>query len=304
VAQIVPNSSDAESIDAALAAWRQGDMVFGRRLFTYVGNPAKALTPECADGNRFLAKRLVHRCLVFLRLAPDNPEAGQLQAVGAEVEGLVVLSQTCDIVRSCTERHFIEVAPLVIVSESMLRDIKKGRRPVYAFVPGATKCRLVADLDRIMTIEKSVVAEWVQKKGCSTDQEVREFAQALTRKRARFAFPDDFTLLVRKLQSRLQEKHEKDTDEGRALRALREIRVRAAPSWDAEKVDILFWFVRNDDTPEFEGKAWFEHLEAWLKLVLASGRFEPVEGQVTTLDDLSARDYVESDPLDLDHLSL
>jgi hypothetical protein len=28
-----------------------------------------------------------------------------------------------------------------------------------------------------------------------------------------------------------------------------------------------------------------------------------VEGAVVTLDDMTARDYVESDPLDLDHLS-
>ena len=33
------------------------------------------------------------------------------------------------------------------------------------------------------------------------------------------------------------------------------------------------------------------------------GRFRSVDGVITSLDDLTARDYVESDPLDLDHLS-
>jgi len=42
---------------------------------------------------------------------------------------------------------------------------------------------------------------------------------------------------------------------------------------------------------------------AWLKRVPAAGRFATVDGAVLTLDDLTARDYVESDPLDLDHLS-
>jgi hypothetical protein len=40
-----------------------------------------------------------------------------------------------------------------------------------------------------------------------------------------------------------------------------------------------------------------------LKRVPATGRFTEVDGAVLTLDDLTAREYVESDPLDVDHLS-
>jgi hypothetical protein len=40
-----------------------------------------------------------------------------------------------------------------------------------------------------------------------------------------------------------------------------------------------------------------------LKLVPESGRFTKIYGHVTTLEDLRASDYVDSDPLDLDHLS-
>jgi hypothetical protein len=65
----------------------------------------------------------------------------------------------------------------------------------------------------------------------------------------------------------------------------------------------MLWFVRSDDMCEFEGKSWDQHLDAWLRLLPSSGRFIPIDGMVTTLDDLSARDYVESDRLDLDHLS-
>jgi hypothetical protein len=38
--------------------------------------------------------------------------------------------------------------------------------------------------------------------------------------------------------------------------------------------------------------------------VPASGRFVQVDGQVATLDEMTAADYVFSDPLDLDFLSL
>lgn len=43
-----------------------------------------------------------------------------------------------------------------------------------------------------MTVEKAVVAQWERKEGCLNDQEIRDLGIALTRKRARFAFPDDF----------------------------------------------------------------------------------------------------------------
>jgi hypothetical protein len=69
--------------------------------------------------------------------------------------------------------------------------------------------RLVADLDRTMTVEKAVVAKWPRTAGCRTDEDVRRFSMALARKRARLAFPDDFTACAQKLQTRLQEKHDK-----------------------------------------------------------------------------------------------
>ncbi len=45
------------------------------------------------------------------------------------------------------------------------------------------------------------------------------------------------------------------------------------------------------------------HLESWLNLVTRGGRFRFVEGVVTELRDMTAAEYVGSDPLDLDHLS-
>lgn len=46
----------------------------------------------------------------------------------------------------------------------------------------------------------------------------------------------------------------KDTKGARLHRGLREIRVYAAPSWDAAEVTLTFWFVRHDETtPAFGG---------------------------------------------------
>lgn len=269
-----------QQVDAALKEWSQGDCVLGEQWFVHRFNTQYPLTDISRDA-----------------LSDDS------DLVESEVLGFAVVTQTCDIVRSCTSRPFIEVVPLVEVDERNLHEIQRGRRPQYAFIPAFAEKSLVADLDRVMTLEKAVAMQWKRISGCSTDGERRALGLALARKRIRFAFPDDFTQFSRKLQSRLQEKHDKSSDEGDALRALREIRVRASPSWEALEIELMFWFIRNENEPNFKGMGWHELLGKWLDLVPESGRFHVVEGQITTMEDLSAKNYTESDPLDLDHLS-
>jgi hypothetical protein len=279
VATLAPDSDEAKRIDASLQEWRQGDLALDESWFVHVGDGALPLSEAAAQA-----------------------ESGT-QALTSQVLGLVVLTQTCGVVRSCVSRPFIEVAPLVRVSEDDLHQVKRGRRPAHATLPILEKELLVADLDRVMTVEKSIVASWKRTPGFTQDAEGRAFAQALARKRVRFAFPDDFTALAKKLQARLGDKHDKNTDEGRGLRALREIRVCASPSWDAASTEIFFWFIRDDADARFEGKNWADFLEDWLKLVPATGRFTSIDGQVATLQEMTAEDYVGSDPLDLDHLT-
>ena len=241
----------------------------------------------------------------------DNPltTAGKAAVVEgvenaeASVRGFAVLTQTCDLVRPSGNRPFAEVSPLVEVNDQVLREIERGRRPNYGFVPGVADRRLVADLDRVMTVEKSVVAVWDRVEGCETEDDARRLSLALARKRARTAFPDDFVAFARRLTDRMSRKHDKQSREGRALRSLREIRVRAAPSWDADAVELMFWFILNDGEPAFHPQDWEHCLTALPQAQSTSGRFVGVDGVVLALDDLTARDYIESDPLDLDHLS-
>ena len=269
-----------ELVDEALQEWRQGDCVIGEQRFAYRIDPDRPLTDAAAAA-----------------------AAEEADTAESEVFGFMVATQTCDLVRPCADRPFVEVCPLVEVGDTQLGQIRRAQRHGYAFVPGAAAQHLVADLDRAMTVEKPVLCGWVRVPGCETDAEARSLAHALACKRQRFAFPDDFVALAEPLRQRVVRKHGKRSDEGRALRALREIRVRAAPSWTAEDVGLMLWFIRNEDESDFEGTSWHEHLQSWLGLVTAGGRFTSVEGAVLSLDVLSAREYVGSDPLDLDHLS-
>ena len=278
-AEVAPDPRE-QLIDNTLGAWRQGDCVLGEHWFVHQLDRSFPVT----DAGRAAAEQ-------------------EIDLAEQQVLGLVVVTQTCDIVRASAERPFVEVCPLVEVDEEHLYQIQRARRPAYAFVPMLAGNRLVADLDRVMTIEKPLLATWDRIPGWSTDAEARNFALALSRKRARFAFPNDFNWLAKKLQTRLTDKHERNTDEGRGLRALQEIRVQASPSWDAALVEIFFWFVRKDGEADFEGKSWADLLNEWLMLVLPAGRFKTVSGQIVMLEDMTAQDYVDSDPLDLDHLS-
>lgn len=271
---------DRDPIDTALADWRQGDCVVGEQWFLHRFLPANPLTEEAAA------------------------VAGEgVDIVETDEAGFVVLSQTCDIVRPWCARPFAEVAPLVAVDEQVLNESARGYRPRYLFVPGVSHHRLVGDLDRVMTVEKAVLASWPRVPGCVSEEDTTRLAQALARYRARFAFPDDFGKVVEKLQDRLTEKHDKRSAEGEALRNLREIRVAATPSWDAEAVDLVFMFIPNDDERNFDGKSWDQFLAKWLELVQPQGRYRTVEVMVLALVDMNAREYVSSVQLDLDHVT-
>ncbi len=269
-----------DAIDKALEKWRQGDCVVEDQWFLHRFDPSTPLTNAATE----VAQEGVD--------IAETPEAG-----------FVLLSQTCDIVRLWHERPFVEVAPLVEVDEQVFKQVVRGHRPRYAFVPGVAEQNLVADLDRVMTVEKSIVASWPRVPGCSTDEDAARFAQSLSRYWARFAFPDDFAEFVSKLRERLTEKHDKKSPEGEALRSLREIRVAASPSWAAEQIELTFLFIPNEGQLDFEGTSWDDFLAKWLKLVPESGRYSSVDGLVISLGDMTAQEYVASAQLDLDHVT-
>jgi hypothetical protein len=268
------------AIDATLSEWSQGDCTIGEDCwFVTRFDPSRPLTSAAED------------------------VAAETDLAESAVSGFVVVTQTCDLVRSCADRPFLEISPLVSVDAAQLAEIRKLKRPQYAYIAGVADSFLVADLDRVMTVEKSMVAAWERIQGCQNDTDTRNLAEALTRKRSRFAFPDDFTSFAKKLQKRMQDKHEKTSSEGESLRALEQIRVTATPAWDAENVELIFWFIRAEKDDRFQAREWHEWLDSWLELLPASGRFSAVDGSVVTLDDMTAKEYVNSDRLDLDRLS-
>jgi hypothetical protein len=276
------SASEAEeryaSLDAALESWRQGDYAIGPFGFVKRFDPGFPLKEE------------------------ERGQDYDSDVYEEEVEGFVVLTQTCDLVRSSKDRPYLEVSPLVAITDhDYLNDIRKGRRPRYAYIPGAADALLVADLDRVMTIEKTVLGRWSRREGCTNDANRRLLAEALARKRARFAFPDDFETIASTMRNRIRQKHDKDSTEGERLRVLREIRVTARPSWTTAEVKLKFWFVVDEEATINSDLC--RSCETWMSQLAPQGRFITIEYDLVSLDGMSAREYTESDRIDFDHLS-
>ncbi len=282
---------EAQEIDRALKDWRQGDVSLDADLeFLHLADLSRPHSPAS------------------IQVANTLEEDGQVvkaeaAAVLDNVRGLVMLSQTCDIVRGCRDRPFVEVAPVVEVKEDLIEEIRRLKRPAFAYIPSISDDGLVADLDRVMTVEKALLARLTRTPGWETDAELRDFALALTRKRSRFPFPDDFVSATRKLQAYLRDKYNKQTAEGAHLRALDEIRVRAALSWADGEVHLGWWFIKSND-PEGVTVDWSTLLKQWLDRFDQTRRFRIDSFIACRLEDMTARDYVESDRLDLDSLSV
>lgn len=284
------NEAEIERVEKSLQDWRQGDAVLDAGLFMV-----------------HLADRQVPLTASARADAENVDENQETFEVLTPVCGLVVVTQTCDIIKRCADSEFVEVCRLVhIEDESLIQDVRKARRPRYAYLPQLAGRKLVADLERTMTIEKAVLAGWSRVEGCTTDDERVAFADALARKRKRFAFPDGFNTGLRKFRNNIKEKHGKNSSEGRLVEALREIRVQSDPNWDAQQVTVFFWFLlepgelkpEDFDTARADIEKWMKRIEFSDTFVLREEPFSLVEPR-----DMSVEDYFNSHLIDYDDVS-
>jgi hypothetical protein len=142
--------------------------------------------------------------------------------------GVVLISQTCDIVLS--SRFTVQVAPLVYLPEQEAAEARNGKRPRYVHVPNFGE-HAFADLSAVATIDKEDLSKVTHKHGVSSDMEIRDFGRRVARRFGRFAFPDDVVPWLKPLEDLVQKKHEKNSAEGEALRQVCQFRVECAAKW-------------------------------------------------------------------------
>jgi len=220
------------------------------------------------------------------------------------VEGIVILSQTCDLLRDAEKRPFVEICPLVQLDKTTLKEVDLGRRPQFAYVPGAAEHGLAADLDRVATVSKRVIARAKRECGCFTDRDRQTFAGAIARKRKRFAFPDAFSRALEPLRQRIVSRHNKGSDEGAALRALQMIRVSADPCWSAQEYKVTFYFILTEDADDEERDLVRHEAKGWLSKIKPPDGITIGGHLIVKLEDLNAEEYLSAVQLDLEHVSI
>jgi len=281
---------DKERIDSALSQWRQGDATLDAGTFlVHLADKRTPLTEVAQDA-------------VEQGLVPGDEDVFE---VLSPVKGLVVVSQSCDIVRECSRSECVEVSPLIFVEDDRaFEDIRKRRRTRYAYLPGLADRQLVADLERTMTVEKAVVAGWSRVAGCTTDGERATFAEALARKRRRFAFPDEFNDGLSRFKDRLKRAEGKKSPAGDLLAALDEIRVQASPEWSAAKVSVFFWFLaEREKIADFNAARGI--IQNWVSTISWPGGFALADPAFEVLEprDMTVEQYQASHALDYDDIS-
>lgn len=272
----------------SLAGWRQGDILSAAAL-TVVG-------PAPKNWRTRLGSRVGRRPVEF----GPREEA---------VEALVIVSQSCDIVRPVSERPFVQVVPLVRLTGNTRAHAAKGAIPRFAAIePEGSDA--FADLDRVMTVEKAIAARWPWRSMGHADHQRRDLAAAIARFYGRPAFPNDFVDATARLRKRIVDRYGKKSPEGSAVTALIEVRVRAVPSWDAAEVRAILYFVVPaepavgvDGSTTLTEAFWDERVQEWGALCVPTGRVKEIVCAPTTYADMDALTYRSSDPFDVEYLS-
>lgn len=284
---------ERDRVNRAMRLWRQGDITFDADLgFTHIADlslPHSEASEQAAGRMRASGREI--------GLSPEP-------VVNLKVPGLVVTTQTCDIVRDCEDRPWVDVSPLVRVKESMILDIKRWRIPRYGWVAATEGELLVADLDQTMSVEKAVASRWKRKAGWNTRGEFRIFLRALERKVSRPAFRDEFLSATKSLVRFIKRKHGKDSEEGKSLERLQEIRVREHPERDKDgKVPLDWWFIADDDSHEVKARM-SAYVDGWMGRVDLGENFDIESTVICDMSQISALDYWKSDQMDFDSLSI
>lgn len=313
----------AAIVDDCMLGWRQGDIAPYDR-FVHLANSGKPVTRASVAA------------------ASASPHGPATLRVGTSTpDGLVVLTQTCDIRRGCVDRPYVELAPIVRVPRNVAAEAWAMERPRYAAIP-ILGDDAVADLDRCMTVEKGLLAELVRTPGWSSDMEVQRFATVVGRRFVRFAFPDSFGRAVGKLADSIASKHNKvASPEGQLLQHVRQIRVSADPSWESESISVELAFILEpgvlprlsdeptvpqhhaswlsskrrtpaeiaarvlaESEPDSRSWLWDRLAEAWASTCVLQAPYADFDVQLIGADEYTVDRYWSSQQLDLDHLSI
>lgn len=161
-------------------------------------------------------------------------------------DGVVLVSQTCDLVQTST-KHRVLVAPAVRSSGDELGQVKKGRKPLLVLVGSGRD--LVADLERVTSIPRAVLSQVTvvdQTCGQQSGNEAAELAARIGRVFSRFAFPDEVHTALKRLIRKVADGYTKDTSFAAVLSRLNEFRV-GCDDWSQPHRHLTIYAIVDSD---------------------------------------------------------
>jgi hypothetical protein len=200
---------------AVVATLIQGEVLAVADACVVIGDAAAPLSAEVAD------------------TAAELGMAEGLVVAPYVVDDVVLITQTCDLQETTAEERTCQVAPVVRVDPQIARQALRGRRPRYVALPWRDD-QSVADLSLVTTVERSVLVGAESLGRPETSQERLRFADAVARHLTRPALPDAVVEVLVPFLTRIKDKHDKNSDEGRCLDKVAEFRLEAVPDIDAE----------------------------------------------------------------------
>jgi hypothetical protein len=297
-----PLAEAGDADRAEVASWRQGD-VFG------------------------LGRHLA--------LMPDGGSATAAVVADFATEALVLVGQSCDVVKPIDRRPITTMAPLVRLADDELREARAGRRPRYVSLPGVGDDAFI-DLDMAFPIHKRLLLGRRQGAGVTSSVQAAAMSRSIGRAFGRFAFPDAFNEAVGNLVRRVRSKHGNNGAEGRVLvEHVDDILVEAPwddaeyeatllivlkpgllamsdgppspASWVAAKpmsIDVICRRLLDPKaTPDDRSFLWLALAEEWRKLCMPVAEVRAINVEAIPADELSHLRAREAQPLDFDYLS-
>lgn len=239
---------------------------------------------------------------VAIRLAHHEKD-GPRPKGSRDHKGMVVVSQTCDIIREVEKQGTVIVASLVEVYPGTYANVKRRSAPRYIAMPEAGE-NIVADLTTMMTIEKPLVAKWKRVEGFS-DRERVNFSRAVALFFSRPALPNNLVSSLGKFRKEVLKKAPKlSTEFGKILNCVDEFRINEAADGEYQLLVFLVEMPELDGTRNRDEIA--KKVEASIRVALGEDGLAALIDTpilVTTADDQTAREYLSSIPLDLNILS-
>lgn len=291
--------ANRERVDGASESWQQGDVFRFDQLGTVV-----------------LADLDVPLTQASLAAAYAADRADRITAVWHDNDEYAVISQDCDIVGPSLDDPYVKVCPIVALPEEQARLASQGWMPGFAPVPALGSDKFV-DVSRVVTVEKSMLLNATLVARLRDAEEARQFRGVVHRHFSRPAFPDELQHVIRPLMDRFRERRNRQSPEGRAIRAVREIRVAAYPGWDAPEVEVVvlllcyradYASIANTGETPSPDELWLERKDRWTGictsgLPTAAPKIKSVGLFVELLEEMTAAEYLDSDTVDLGGMS-